>query len=293
MIHHLVSTNPEDYGTIKFRSSISSLNSVIMYRVSSLSTIASFSITTDDDYMIIETTPPEPVGGEEEEEDFVEEEETVNNGETTTNEEEEEGPELIELRFQFQNHGAYELRSLAYYLNTLMTGQLVPVDERLPIELGISMDSTNRLILYADKEFTIKEASHGVRLLLGLYHSTLPISSIQKQILMPSVPYVSLGNCLYLTARTDFVSIVNTEDKEITRSIAYKVNEILYPGYPISCKIPGTWSIIHSDSLSTLEFQLVDFQLQPIKLHAPLYVSIEIQNLSNNQPDDIMKFIES
>ena len=278
MIHHLCSTNPDDYGTIRFKSSIASLNSVVMYRIASLSTIASFSLTTNDDYMVIETTAPETQTNEST---------NTSNNEPQTNE-----PELIELRFQFQNHGAYDLRTLAYTLNTLLTGQLVSIDEGLPIELNVSMDSTNRLIISANKEFTIKEASHGVKLLLGLYHTSLPISSTQKQIIMPSVPYVSLGNCLYLAARTDFVSVVNTEDKEIAYSIAYKVNELLYSGYPISCKIPGNWSIIHSDSLSTLEFQLVDFQLQPVKLHAPLYVSIEIQNLSNNQPEDFIKFIE-
>ena len=246
MMYHLVSTEPTNYGTVKFRSSISSMNSMVMYRINSLSTIASFSMTTPDDYMIIETTL---------------------DGET------------IELQLNFQEHGAYDLRTLTYTLNTLFEGELVPIGGELPIELTVSMDSTNRLVISANKHFSIKEASHGARLLLGLYHTSLPISSTQKQLMMPSVPYVSYGNVLYLTARTDFVSVVNTDDKEITRSIAYKVNELLYPGYPINCKLPGSWSIIHSDQLSSLEFQLVDFMLQPIVLHAPLYLTLEVEPL--------------
>ena len=125
-------------------------------------------------------------------------------------------------------------------------------------------------------------------LLLGLYHSTLPISSNAKTIRCPSVPLTSYGNVLYLTARTDFVSTLNLDDKEITRSIAYKTNEIIYPGFPINCTLPGNWSIIQADQLNTLEFQLVDFQLQPIVLHAPLFITLEIERLDNmNQPNQL------
>ena len=259
MLYHLVSTNPDNYGTIKFRSSIATMNSVVMYRIHSLSTIASFSMTTPDDYLIIETTIDD---------------------------------ETIELRLNFTEHGAYELRTLTHDLNTLFEGQLVPVDESLPIELNVSMDSTNRLVMTANKEFNIKDASHRVKLLLGLYHSTLPIQSRTKTITMPSVPYISFGNVLYLTARTDFVSVVNTEDKEITRSIAYKTNELLYPAYPITCKLPGSWSMIHSDQLSTLEFQLVDFMLEPVILHAPLYVTLEIERLDNITQSERMNLMD-
>ena len=254
MMYHLASTDPDNYSTIKFRSSISSMNSMVMYRVNALSTIASFSMTTPDDYMIIETT--------------------LND-------------ECIDLTFHFREHGAYEMRTLVYELNNLVEGQLVPVNEELPITLTLSMDSTNRLIINANKEFVIKEASYRVKLLLGLYNSQLPMTSSNHQIMSQSVPYLSYGNVLYLTARTDFVSVVNTEDKEITKSIAYKLNELLYPGMPICCKLPGSWSIIHSDQLSSLEFQLVDFKLHPVILHAPLFITLEIERLdkSNFLPD--------
>ena len=201
--------------------------------------------------------------------------------------------ELVEITLHFQEHGSYDLRTLTYTLNTLFEGQLVPVNEALPIELTVSMDSTNRLVISADKEFSIKEASHGARLLLGLYHAQLPINSSQKQILCPSVPYVSYGNVLYLTARTDFVSVLNTtENKEITSSIAYKANELLYPGYPINCRLPGQWSIIHSDQLSSLEFQLTDFQLVPITLHAPLNITLEIERIDNSNHTSLTNLIE-
>ena len=260
MIHHLVSTNPDDYGTIRFKSSVASLNSIVAYRISSLSTIASFSMTTPDDYMIIETT--------------------INN-------------EPVELTLHFEEHGAFEQRELIYYLNTLFEGQLVSLEDEPPIVFTILMDSTYRLIIGADKEFNIIDASYRVKLLFGLYHSSLPLSSIQKQIKCPSVPMLSYADVLYLTSKTDFVSVVNIDNREETRSICYKVNEIIYPGVPISCKLPGSWSMIHTDSLGSLEFRLVDFNLQPIILHSPLFITIEIQNLNSmNQSEERTNLIE-
>ena len=246
MMYYLVSTDKENYGTVKFNSSIGVMSSLVAYRISALSTIASFSMVTNDDYMVIETT--------------------LEN-------------ETIELTLHFYEHGAYEMRSLANTLNNLFEGELVPVEGDPPIDLDVEMDSTNRLIISANKEFTITKASHRVKLLLGLYDTQLPISSTGNTIVSPSVPFLCYGNVLYLTARTDFISSLNQGDKEITRSICYRVNEFLYQGVPVCCKLPGNLSIIHSDQLSSLEFQLVDFQLQPVILHAPLFITLEVQRL--------------
>ena len=259
-MYHLVSTNPNDYGTIRFRSSIGSMNSVVMYRIASLSTIASFSMTTPDDYLVIETTLDD---------------------------------EAVELTLRFQEHGAYDMRTLAHELNYLFEGQIASVDESLPIQFLITMDSTNRLIISANKEFVIKEASHRARLILGLYHDFLPMVSSNKKVYCSSVPYLCYGNVLYLTSKTDFITTLNLDNHEINRSICYKVNELLYPGIPVSCKLPGNWSIIHSDVLATLEFQLVDFMLQPVKLHAPLFITIEVNRLDTktNEPN-LLNYID-
>lgn len=258
MMYHLVSTDPSNYGTVKFRGSIGSMNSVVMYRINSLSTIAGVSLITDDDYLKIETT--------------------INN-------------QPIEVMIHFQEHGGYNMRTLAKEIDELVDGQLVPVVEDA-FKIDIAMDSTNRLLITANEDFTITDASHHVKLLLGLYHSTLPIQSTAKTIRCPSVPLTSYGNVLYLTARTDFISTLNLEDKEITRSIAYKTNEVIHPGYPINCKLPGNWSIIHSDQLSSLEFQLVDFQLEPVILHAPLFITLEIERLDNINQYERMNWLD-
>ena len=242
MLIHLVSTDPDNYGTVKFTSSISMSNSSIMYRINSLSFFASFSITTNDDYIMINNT-----------------------------------------KIMFPDKGKYDL---IHDLNQLLTGYTV------------SFNDKGLIVISSDNEFTINDASHNVKMLLGLYHSTLPITAAQDknnddegdnneesdhyQITMSSIPYLSYGNVLYLTARTDMVcSVNNKEGKEESLSIAYKTNEILYPGFPVMCKIPNQWSFINSNQLNQLEFTLVDFQFHPVKLHSPLYITLEL-NSSNN-----------
>ena len=239
MLCHLVSTDPNNYSTIKFTSSIGKINGSIMYRVNSVSFISNFSITTNDDYLVIETQ-----------------------GETHT--------------IPFQNKGRYDI---VYDLKQLISNELEGFD--------VTMNDRGLLVLSYPYQFTIADASHNVKMLLGLYHSELPISSPRPKIIeeeltncdltMPSVPYRSYGNVLYLTARTDMICSVNNKDgNEESLSIAYKTNEILYPGFPVMCKIPSQWSIINSSQLNQLEFTLVDFQFQPVKLHSPLYITIEL-----------------
>ena len=240
---HLVSTDPNNYSTIKFTSSIGKSNSPVMYRINSLSFIANFSITTNDDYLIIES------------------------GNQTYN--------II-----FPDKGNYY--NIVYDLNQLFAAYEIE---------GYNFNTNDRgqLILEGPQEFSIINASHNVKLLLGLYHTTLPINSnpkinseTQHMITMPSIPYKSYGNVLYLTARTDMICSVNNKDgNEESLSIAYKTNEILYPGFPVMCKIPNQWSIINTSQLNQLEFTLVDFQFNPVKLHSPLYITLEL-NYSNN-----------
>ena len=233
MLCHLVSTDPDNYNTVKFTSSIGKINDSILYRINSISFIASFSITTEEDYLLFAS-------------------------------------QGIDHTIHFKDKGRYDL----------------PYD--LSIDgFTITMNDKGCLIFSASEDFIIKDATHNVKLLLGLYHSNLPIQAKAKitgeyEIEMPSIPYRSYGNVLYLMARTDMIcSVNNKEGKEESLSIAYKTNEILYPGFPVICKIPSQWSIIHSSQLNQLEFTLVDFQFQPVKLHSPLYITLEI-NSSNN-----------
>lgn len=241
MLVHLSSHNPDDYGSIKFTSSmISENNKPVMYRVNSLSTTANLSYTTPDDYMKVRIQDD------------------------------------IELTYTFHECRRIDTFNLVNDLNDLLSGALV--GESLPLLLSASFNDNGEFCIYGDKDFTIVDASHRVKLLFGLYNDTLPIESNDKVIKPKSHPIVGLDNVLYLTSRYDCVCLTNADKgREETMSIAYKVNEIVYNGYPINSKLPGMWNYVNSDQMNHLEFQLVDFQFHPIALHSPLHVTIEIQ----------------
>ena len=64
---------------------------------------------------------------------------------------------------------------------------------------------------------------------------------------------------------------------EETFSIIYKTNEYVFNGYQFVSSNRGNWFTIKSSQLQQLEFTLVDFMLEPIILHAPLYLTLEIR----------------
>lgn len=245
MILHLSSDDPACYNKIKFKSSFVNNECNVMWRVSNLSTIASFSIVTNEDYMKIKTASG------------------------------------YELKYVFEEHGAYDKYSFINDINNLLSGQIVP-EEGLPFELSIQMNDKGLIDMYGSESFSIVDATHRVKLLFGMYHSDLPIESNDNVIHFVSCPYLCLGNILYLTARTDAVCLTNARGDEESISIAYKVNEILYTGFPIASKMPGQWNMIAANQLQQLEFQLCDFMMEPIQLHAPLYITVEIESIYKN-----------
>ena len=137
------------------------------------------------------------------------------------------------------------------------------------------------LTIESQYNFTIKEATHRVKLLFGLYHSSLPIDSQDKKITINSVPYVCYGNNLYVRSRVSSVVGFNNNESVCYTSICYHISEMFIPGVPIISRIPGNQFDINSYDLTNLEFTLVDFQNEPIKLKAPLNLTVEI-NVDND-----------
>lgn len=245
MIIHLTSNDPNDYAHLRIQTSIGKLHQTVRYRVVSVSTIASFSVTTPSDYLIIKC-------------------------------------EGVSMRFVFPEHGPYDvfLASEIVHVLTLDDSTFDPANpgQILPINyIDITSDTKGLLRIEAEKDFELVDASHRAKMLLGLYHSKLPLRSENKMLQMESFPLACLGNILYLVPRTDAVCVTNARGREETHSIVYKLNEILYNGFPVISKTPGEWYTIQLNELQTMEFVLTDFMLEPVILHAPLNVSIEIE----------------
>ena len=251
---HLNSNNPKEYNRIKFSNSLCKKNSLVRWRIENLSTCCSFSVTTQDDFLEIVTASG------------------------------------YELKYTFQEHGAYDKFSFLNDINKMLPEGLVPI-EGLVFELSVSMNDRGLLELKGTEDFSIVNASHRVRLLLGFYHSELPMKSVDKIVYMESIPYMCYGNILYLIARTDAVCLTNARGDEESISIAYKVNEILYNNFPIMGKLPGEWNVIQFNELQRLEFTLCDFMLEPIVLHSPLYLTIKIEEIEKYNIPQSLRYL--
>jgi len=269
MIYYLKSTDPSDYGTIHFNSSFFNQSKHIEYRITSMSTLANFYVTTSDDYVVVN-----------------------------------------DMRLQFTDHGGYDINTFMLEINSVLS------------PLSCSFDSLGRVVLQHTEPFTLTDASHRAKMLLGLYDTDLPLVAQNGSIVCPSAPYLCYGNLFFLKAHhgsivatnatknreeyhcivyksSEFVyqglpimcygnlfflkahhgSIVATnatKNREEYHCIVYKSSEFVYQGLPIICRHAGVPVTTTSDDFRTLEFTLVDCKLHEVKLLAPLHLTIEV-----------------
>jgi hypothetical protein len=179
----------------------------------------------------------------------------------------------VQNEIHFKNKNKYDNDTLANEITTILT------------EVGITckVNEFGTLTLTGTKEFSILDASHRAKLLLGLYHTQLPIRSQNNECVIKSVPYICYGNNLFLRSRISSVACINDSlNRESYQSICYHINEMFMSGFPIVSKIPGQFTTISPSDLSNLEFSLVDFQNVPVVLKAPLNLELEVSFLSFN-----------
>jgi len=166
--------------------------------------------------------------------------------------------------FFFNDHGPYDPNMFERELGTLLHPYTVSTDTLGRVVIGSSSGSVR-----------IDDASHRAKLLLGLYHTELPLEG--ASVCCPSSPYLCYGNILYLLARKGPpVGFAGSKNMEEYHSLVYKSSEFLYKGLPIICRHEGITIRTDSDTFRSLEFTLVDMTLQPITLMAPLHITVEV-----------------
>ena len=174
--------------------------------------------------------------------------------------------------FHFHDRNAYDRDTLASELTTKFTLN--------DTTFTVSDNEQGTLTITSTNDFKIKEASHRVKVLLGLYNTELPTAFTQSYTIN-SVPYTCYGNNLYLKSRiSNIVGFNDSMNKEIYISLCYHVYELFYPNMPIICRFPGNYIKIKPTDLTNLEFTLVDFQNEPIVLKAPLNIVMEVTSIN-------------
>ena len=135
------------------------------------------------------------------------------------------------------------------------------------------------LKLTLDKDFQILDASHRVKLLLGLYHTTLPVSSTDKVYVCSSPPITNYANKLYLVSLQGQAIHASKEGMEYTPSVACSIDTFIKSGLPLikDFDINPIKTVIQAADLSRSSMTLVDFQFEPVVLLSPLFVTMKIK----------------
>ena len=146
------------------------------------------------------------------------------------------------------------------------------------------IDYTGRIILTSKLyNFMITNASYNVIQLLGIYNQTLPISGEHKNGSW-SLACSSVGNylstpILYLVSNIGKSSFRNLNDAMNVSKIILRINNAFSADYPIVVSNADFEVVINSNDLSCAQFTLVDANMHEIKLLSPMYITIAIHGV--------------
>ena len=158
------------------------------------------------------------------------------------------------------------------------------------------LDTAFRIHFFADNEFELNDASYNVKLLMGLYDIKLPLISkyneqIQtehkQEIIIDSVGYTLSTPVLYLLSNIGSKTFKNNlDDNQISTNLtlktAMRINNAFSAHMPIMSGNSDFETVIKSNDLSHVEFYLVDANLHEIILLSPLYLTIHVQPMPDN-----------
>ena len=173
-------------------------------------------------------------------------------------------------KYSFKETGQYYQETIASVLNNM-------ISKYFTVELT---ESGQLKYTPTDNDSTIEihEATHRAKLLMGLYHFEFPIFIKPGEVLYAASPLTCYGNMLYLESNLPSPVGVRSNDKnkEEYKSIVYKGSDFIYPGIPVNSRTPGPVIVTKTENLTDLEFRLVDFMMQPVILHSPLTITMEV-----------------
>ena len=163
------------------------------------------------------------------------------------------------------------------------------------VELYI--DNTGRLCFISNREFVINDASYNVKMISGMYHMNLPLKAEYEEeskvykLQALSTGFNLLSPVLYLTSNVSIKSYRNVDnDTSLTGAkIVMRINNSFQTSLPIINNNADFETILLSNDLSMLEFRLVDANLHDIHLLSPLYLSVQVRSI----PDDDVDFMLS
>ena len=177
--------------------------------------------------------------------------------------------------------------TLASLLNNLFT-----LNE---LNINVRIDEARRFVFTSNKSFVINSMTYNYKLIIGFYNTTFPIYSDYNE----SVEYFIRANSsgfnlstpvLYLLSNVGVLSYRNVNESELSGSkIVMRINNSFSASYPIVINNSEFETTILSNDLSCLELTLVDAYMKEIKLLSPMYLSITVKAIDD---EEIIPFIQ-
>lgn len=182
----------------------------------------------------------------------------------------------------FEDRCEYEPDSLVGDLNKLF--------DTNKLSIKASMGKDNVISFKGALVFNINEASHRVKMLLGMIDMSFPINcDSYKMIVLKTAPITNFGNVLYLKSIHGKEVITNSSDNGVESKhhplILFRINTFLKSGLPLIIKNNHKRDSINVnyDAISHIKLELVDYKLEPVILKSPLFITLAIEPcISNN-----------
>ena len=161
------------------------------------------------------------------------------------------------------------------------------------------LDTASRIHFFAVNEFELGEMTYNCKLLFGLHDINPPIISKhnpliqtdQKQeIVIESVGFTLSTPVLYLLSNLGAKTFKNKLDDSSksclsTLKTAMRINNSFSANYPIVSGNSDFETIIKSNDLSNVTFFLVDANLNELTLLSPLYLTIHVKAIPDEDHD--------
>ena len=206
---------------------------------------------------------------------------------------------INDIKYQFKdNYTNINLEAFIELLKDLTQNDVAAEGEINPLSLnGIDfyIDNTSRLYFYSERPFVINDASYNVKLITGIYHQNLPLtSSFNPETDKYYVQAISSGfnlltPVLYLCSNIAIKSYRNADDSSLNGSkIVMRVNNSFSTSMPIINNNADFETVLLSNDLSMLEFRLVDANMHDIHLLSPLYLSVQVRSVADTDIDFVL-----
>jgi hypothetical protein len=207
--------------------------------------------------------------------------------------------EYIDYRFMLDDYSDWKSRTVTLVLNKMLKGTVnVPSEEdgetleARTLALVISEDESKtcfKTVLNVDnvaKEFYFTGMSHRASLVMGYYDYDFDSDDNIRQEVQksPSKPLVHFGNMLYLVSNNG--NVIHSSNCQ-NPSVIYRIQQVLMANAPILQKpLKSEREEIIADASALREFKitLTDRWLHPVKIKAPLIVTIKMQPIKEDIP---------